>query len=112
MLGVTPAMLERYGAVSEQVARTMAEQTLRRSDAHLSIATTGLAGPAGDNSSTAVGSLWIAWSGKTNDAENREKPEKNWLEAQFFEIHEPRSKFREVAVAYAISGLLERLEAR
>lgn len=106
MLGITPAMLDRYGAVSEEVARTMAAQTLRRSNAHLSIATTGLAGPAGDNSSSAVGSLWIAWSGTTG------KAKKSWLDAQFFEIHEPRSIFRDIAVNYAIYGLLKRLNAR
>jgi nicotinamide-nucleotide amidase len=106
MLGVTPTLLKRYGAVSEEVARTMAQQTLERSDAHFSIATTGLAGPAGDSSSTAIGSLWIAW------ARQSEEPRNHWLDTQFFEIHEPRAKFREIAVKYAIYGLLERLKTR
>ncbi|HWE46686.1 MAG TPA: CinA family protein [Caulobacteraceae bacterium] len=45
LLGVDPGMLERAGAVSEPVARAMAEGALRASKAALAIAVTGYAGP-------------------------------------------------------------------
>lgn len=47
MLGVTPATLEAHGAVSEDVARDMAEGALAQSDATLAVAVTGIAGPGG-----------------------------------------------------------------
>ena len=45
MLGVDAALLERHGAVSEPVARAMAEGALERSHADVAIAVTGFAGP-------------------------------------------------------------------
>ncbi|KFE35361.1 CinA family protein [Thioclava atlantica] len=47
MLGVRALTLEEHGAVSEEVAREMAEGALSRSAADLSIAITGIAGPGG-----------------------------------------------------------------
>ncbi|TKA94224.1 CinA family protein, partial [Cereibacter changlensis] len=45
MLGVSPETLARVGAVSEEVAREMAEGALARSEATLAVAVTGIAGP-------------------------------------------------------------------
>ncbi|MGR3468197.1 MAG: CinA family protein [Shimia sp.] len=47
MLGVTPEALAAQGAVSEAVAREMAAGALARSEATLSVAITGIAGPGG-----------------------------------------------------------------
>ncbi|GAB1363531.1 nicotinamide-nucleotide amidohydrolase family protein [Rhodobacter sp.] len=47
MLGVLPATLSAHGAVSEEVAREMAEGALTHSLAELAVATTGIAGPGG-----------------------------------------------------------------
>ena len=47
MLGVSPDSLATYGAVSEPVAREMAEGALERSSAGLAVAITGIAGPGG-----------------------------------------------------------------
>lgn len=47
MLGVSRALLETHGPVSEPVARAMARAALDRSDAHVAVAITGFAGPAG-----------------------------------------------------------------
>ena len=47
MLGVLPETLERVGAVSEEVAREMAEGMLRRADADIALAETGITGPGG-----------------------------------------------------------------
>lgn len=47
MLGVRAATLGDHGAVSEEVAREMAEGALARSDASIAVAVTGIAGPGG-----------------------------------------------------------------
>ena len=47
MLGVQAATLAQFGAVSEQVAREMAEGALARSAAGLAVSVTGIAGPGG-----------------------------------------------------------------
>ena len=49
MLGVSPATLDTYGAVSEQVAGAMAEGALSRANAGLAVAVTGIAGPGGSD---------------------------------------------------------------
>ena len=47
MLGVLEATLEAFGAVSEEVARQMAEGALAHSGASIAVSTTGIAGPGG-----------------------------------------------------------------
>jgi nicotinamide-nucleotide amidase len=47
MLGVPGALVEAHGAVSEPVARAMAEGALARSAAHVAVSVTGVAGPGG-----------------------------------------------------------------
>jgi nicotinamide-nucleotide amidase len=48
LLGIDPGLLEHNDAVSEPVARAMAEGALNRSKADLALGVTGFAGPAGD----------------------------------------------------------------
>ena len=49
LLGIAPEVLDHNDAVSEPVARAMAEGALQRSKADFAIAVTGFAGPAGDH---------------------------------------------------------------
>ncbi|KAA2212698.1 CinA family protein [Teichococcus oryzae] len=55
MLGVPEAMLAEFGAVSEPVARAMAEGALRESGADLAVSLTGIAGPGGATPGKPVG---------------------------------------------------------
>lgn len=59
ILGVSADDLERYGAVSETVARQMAEGAVKISDADIAVSVTGIAGPNGDGSGKPVGLIYI-----------------------------------------------------
>lgn len=61
MLGVPAALIEQEGAVSEAVARAMADGALRHSQAQVSLAVTGVAGPLGGSDAKPVGTVWFAW---------------------------------------------------
>ncbi|MDZ4777492.1 MAG: CinA family protein [Alphaproteobacteria bacterium] len=60
MLGVPGDLIADCGAVSEPVARAMAEGALRESHAHISVAITGVAGPGGGSSLKPVGLVHLA----------------------------------------------------
>lgn len=55
LLGVDPALIERHGAVSPQVAEAMALGALERFDADVAVAITGIAGPEGGGEEKPVG---------------------------------------------------------
>lgn len=59
-LGVDDALIAVHGAVSEPVARAMAEGALARSAADLAVAVTGIAGPGGAVPGKPVGTVWLA----------------------------------------------------
>ncbi len=59
MLGVPAALIERDGAVSETVARAMAEGALAHSAADAAVAVTGIAGPGGGSAEKPVGLVWF-----------------------------------------------------
>jgi nicotinamide-nucleotide amidase len=63
LLGVSAESLEKYGAVSEHVVREMAEGARKKLYADFSVATSGIAGPAGGTEEKPVGTVWIAVSG-------------------------------------------------
>ena len=62
LLGIEPDVLERFGAVSEQVALQMARGVRQRLGTTIGISTTGIAGPGGGTPDKPVGTVWIAIS--------------------------------------------------
>ena len=61
LLGVDPALIAAQGAVSEVVARAMAFGAVRYSHAQVSVAVTGVAGPAGGSRAKPVGTVWFGF---------------------------------------------------
>jgi nicotinamide-nucleotide amidase len=68
MLGVKPTTLEKYGAVSAEVALEMATGALIHSDADCAIAVTGIAGPDGGSIEKPLGTVFIARCYKNESA--------------------------------------------
>ncbi len=62
LLSVDHETLERYGAVSEETARSMAEGIVRRSGSDIGVGITGIAGPDGGTEEKPVGLIYIALS--------------------------------------------------
>jgi nicotinamide-nucleotide amidase len=60
MLGIAPDLIEHEGAVSEAVARAMAEQSLDSANAGLALAVTGLAGSPDPGESEGPGVVYLA----------------------------------------------------
>ena len=61
-LGVDAALIEKHGAVSEPVARQMAEGALKNSGADFALATTGIAGPEGGTPEKPAGTVFVAFA--------------------------------------------------
>jgi nicotinamide-nucleotide amidase len=91
MLGVPAAMIKRHGAVSEAVARAMAEGALRNSIADVAVSITGVAGPGGGSDEKPVGLVHFACATK-------EKTEH--LEMRFGDL--TRAAIRKAAVRQAL----------
>ncbi len=61
LLGVPPELIAAHGAVSEPVARAMAEGAVAHSPAQVALAVTGVAGPGGGSADKPVGTVWFGW---------------------------------------------------
>jgi PncC family amidohydrolase len=60
LIGVPPELIEKHGAVSSETARAMAEGARERLKADISVAVTGIAGPAGGTPAKPVGTVFIS----------------------------------------------------
>ena len=74
MLGVSPDLIDTFGAVSVAVAWAMADGALKRSKADVAVAITGVAGPDGGSANKPVGTVVfaVAKRGDPSDASNAE----------------------------------------
>lgn len=97
LVGVRQSTLNQYGAVSEPTAREMAEGALAASDAGVSVAVTGVAGPDGGNLLTPVGTVWFAWGAKA--------PGPRCVQASRHDLAGNRDQVRKQAVDIALQGL-------
>ncbi len=62
LLGVDADLIARHGAVSEEVARAMAQGALSRSRAQVAVSVTGVAGPTGGSAAKPVGTVWFGFA--------------------------------------------------
>lgn len=96
-LGVPADTIDAHGAVSEPVARAMAEQGCLRAGVEAAVAVTGVAGPSGGSADKPVGTVWIAWALPGG------------VDAELFHFDGDRQQVRAHTVQKALEGLLQRL---
>lgn len=94
LLEVSAALIAQQGAVSEEVAAAMARGALGNSNAHVALATTGIAGPTGAVPGKPVGTVCFAWA--RGDQVHTER----------LVFAGDRQAVREQTVRHALSGLL------
>jgi nicotinamide-nucleotide amidase len=99
LLGVPGDLIADLGAVSEPVARMMAEGALENSNAHVAVAITGVAGPGGGTPLKPVGTVHIATARSNQTLRHR---------AELFEF-ETREEIQLAAVQAALEALRERM---
>ncbi len=97
MLGVPSSAIAEYGAVSERVARAMAEGAREKSGATFALATTGIAGPGGGSVQKPVGTVYVALAGGGETV----------VRHLFFPTD--RETFKQLATQMALNLLRERL---
>ncbi|MFN7727402.1 MAG: CinA family protein [Rubrivivax sp.] len=95
LLGVPAALIHTHGAVSEAVARAMAEGALQHAHADWAVAVTGIAGPGGAVPGKPVGTVWLAWTSAAG------------TQAELLQLPGDRSAVREATVATALARLLQ-----
>ena len=95
MLGVSDAMLQAHGAVSEPVAVAMAEGARQRAGAEIAVSVTGIAGPDGGTPTKPVGTVWMAWAVSGRDTVARR-----------FRFDGDRAEVRRQTLEQAIDGLI------
>ncbi|MGZ3280257.1 MAG: CinA family protein [Caulobacteraceae bacterium] len=98
MLGVPPDLLARFSAISEPVARAMAEGALARSVAEIALAITGWA-EGGPDPSKPAGLVWFASARRLRETRTRE--------ARFGDIG--RARLRIACLEVGLSMMLDRM---
>lgn len=95
MLEVSSEVIARYGAVSEQTVRAMAEGALKNSQAQFALSITGIAGPGGGSDEKPVGLVWFAWTGKGGETRSESS-----------QFTGERQDVQKQAVRFALQGML------
>jgi nicotinamide-nucleotide amidase len=97
LLGVDAAAIAAHGAVSEAAVRAMALGAVRHSRAQVSVAVTGIAGPAGGSQDKPVGTVWFGFMVD------------GLLSSEMKRFAGDRAAVRAATVEHALAGLLLRL---
>ncbi len=95
LLGVDPALISDFGAVSEPVVRAMASGALVNSCAQVALAVTGIAGPSGGSADKPVGTVWFGFALGGQ------------VRAELRRFDGDRAQVRRSSVAHALGRLLE-----
>ncbi len=103
LLGVLADCIASHGAVSEPVARAMAQGALTHSAAQVAVAVTGVAGPGGGSPDKPVGTVWIAWAWQLPGSTQVQRL------AQVQRFAGEREAVRRQSVIAALEGLLQLL---
>jgi nicotinamide-nucleotide amidase len=93
MLGVTIATLTIHGAVSRPTVTEMAAGARRYSQAHISVAVSGIAGPGGGSRDKPVGTVWLAWDSPKG------------AHQQCYHFNGSRTHIRHQAIRAALQGI-------
>lgn len=101
MLGVKAETLDAHGAVSLEVVSEMATGALQNSEAGITIAISGIAGPGGGTEKHPIGTVCFAWAMKDGEVKTEQ--------ASFFGN---RSEIRQQSVVHAMSGICEIITSR
>ncbi|MDP2359859.1 MAG: CinA family nicotinamide mononucleotide deamidase-related protein [bacterium] len=97
LLGVPPALISRWGAVSPAVAAAMARGVRQRLAADWGLAVTGIAGPEGGSPQKAVGTVWLGLVGPAGET------------TRLLDLRGNREQIRRRAAGQAWAWLFERL---
>lgn len=98
LVGVPPEWIARHGAVSEPVARALAEGVRDRAGVEWSVSITGVAGPGGGSEAKRVGTVWIGVAGPDGTTARHRRLPGN------------RTEVRRAAVESALGDALERID--
>ncbi len=109
MLGVDSVLISEHGAVSEPVAQAMALGAMRRSQAQVTLAVTGVAGPTGGSADKPVGTVWFAWA-TPSDTGPTLGAETAWVKTECMQFNGDRAAVREAAAQHALRTLLDLLQ--
>lgn len=102
-LGVPAELIASYGAVSEPVARSMAQGAQRNAGANIGVSITGIAGPTGGTAKKPVGTVCFGWTIQNAAGENVTTCQTKLLSGD-------RQAIRQQAAEYALAGLLQLLK--
>ncbi len=98
LLDVPAALIAQFGTVSEEVAGAMAEGAIANSNAHVTLSTTGIAGPGGAVPGKPVGTTCFGWAIEHHTYTER------------LVFSGDRQSIREQTVVHSLEGLLRFLK--
>ena len=101
-LGVPDALMQAYGAVSEPVAKAMAQGAQHNAGVNIGVSVTGIAGPTGGSAEKPVGTVCFGWA-----IPNATGEFVTTCETKLFSGD--RQSIRQQATEHALAGLLQLL---